>query len=403
MPRKRSRSSHWLNNRWWILTIGEWIGLTLAFLSIVVVFCLLFIRRHSIDYHLQHTFAVHDPEFVGSALALGDPTLLEGNKLEPLENGDAFFPAMFDAIRNAKRAVNFECYIVESDDTGRQLRDVLCERARAGVQVRVLLDGVGSGWGLDNSDVRMLKQAGCKFAYYHPTHSWRVDRTNRRSHRRVLIVDGRVGFTGSAAFANKWSGHAQDAKHWRDMVVRIEGPLVTKLQAAFQQHWIKAYGEALSGADEFPTLTHAGNAKAQTVTSQSFSMAPVPLVQATAFAAAEHRIWIVNSYCTPTDNQVELLVGAVRRGVDVRMLLPGPTNDQPLTKSAGRTAYGELLQGGVKIFEYQPTMIHEKMMVIDGMFALFGSSNLDARSSEINEELDVVVYDSGFAHQLETS
>ena len=160
MARKRSQSSHWLNNRWWILTIGEWIGLTLAFLSIVVVFCLLFIRRHSIDYHLQHTFAVHDPEFVGSAVALGDPTLLEGNKLEPLENGDAFFPAMFDAIRNAKRAVNFECYIVESDDTGRQLRDVLCERARAGVQVRVLLDGVGSGWGLDNSDVRSSPDHG---------------------------------------------------------------------------------------------------------------------------------------------------------------------------------------------------------------------------------------------------
>jgi cardiolipin synthase len=292
---------------------------------------------------------------------------------------------------------------MESDDTGRQLRDLLCDRARAGVQVRVLLDGVGSGWSLDNSDVRIMKNAGCKFAYYHPTHSWRVDRTNRRSHRRVIVVDGRVGFTGSGAFANKWSGHAQDAKHWRDMMVRIQGPLVAKLQAAFQQHWIKCYVEALSGSDEFPQLAPAGETKAQVVTSQSFSMAPVPLVQATAFAAAEHRIWIVNSYCTPTDNQVELLVDAVKRGVDVRMLLPGPNNDQPLTKSAGRTAYGEMLQGGVKIFEYQPTMIHEKMMVIDSRFALFGSSNLDARSSEINEELDIAAYDERFARELEKS
>lgn len=329
--------------------------------------------------------------------------LVEGNKLELLENGDAYLRAIFDAIRNVRRSVNLECYIMESDETGRQLRDLLCERARAGVQVRVLLDGIGSGWSLNNSDVRMLKEAGGKFAYYHPTHSWRVDRTNRRSHRRVIVVDGRIGFTGSAAFANKWSGNAQDAKHWRDMMVRIEGPLVGKLQAAFQQHWMKSYVEALSGAHEFPELAPAANAKAQIVTSQSFSMAPVPLAQATASAAAEHRIWIVNSYCTPTNNQVELLVQAVKRGVDVRMLLPGEHDDQPLTKSAGRTAYGEMLKGGVKIFEYQPTMIHEKMMVIDSRFAMFGSSNLDARSSEINEELDVVVYDQPFARELEKS
>lgn len=403
MSRTRRRSSQWLNSRWWALTLGEWIGITLAFLALVVVFCLFFIRRHSPEYHLQHTFKVSAPEFVGSALALANPVLVGGNKLELLENGDAYLGAIFDAIRNAKQSVNLECYIVESDETGGRLRDLLSERARAGVQVRVLLDGVGSGWGLNNSDVRVLKEAGCKFAYYHPTHSWRVDRTNRRSHRRVIVIDGRVAFTGSAAFANKWSGNAQDAKHWRDMMVRIEGPLVGNLQSAFQQHWIKTYVEALSGAGEFPQLPPAGNVKAQVVTSQSFSMAPVPLLQATAFAAAEHRIWIVNSYCTPTDNQVELLLQAVKRGVDVRMLLPGPNNDQPLTKSAGRTAYGEMLAGGVKIFEYQPTMIHEKMMVIDSRFAIFGSSNLDARSSEINEELDVAVYDEPFARELEKS
>lgn len=403
MSRTRRRSSHWLNDRWWKLAIGEWIALTLAFIGIVVVFCLFFIRRHSLDYELAHTFSVRDPEFIGSALALSDPVLIEGNKLELLENGDAFLPAIIDAIHNAKKSVNLESYIMYSDAVGWALRDALCERARAGVQVRVLLDGIGSGWSLSNSDVRMMKQAGCKFAYYHPTHSWRVDRTNRRTHRRVLVIDGRTAFTGSAAFAEKWSGHAQDPKHWRDMMVRVEGPLVGKLQAAFQQHWIKCDSEALSGADQFPALAPAGNIRAQVVTSQSFSMAPVPLAQANAFAAAEQRIWIVNSYCTPTDNQVDLLTDARKRGVDVRMLLPGPTNDQPLTKSAGRTSYGRLLEGGVKIFEYQPTMIHEKMMVIDGTFAMFGSSNLDARSSEINEELDLVVYDTNFARQLEQS
>jgi cardiolipin synthase A/B len=228
-----------------------------------------------------------------------------------------------------------------------------------------------------------------------------VDRTNRRSHRRLLIVDGKIGFTGGVGFAEKWSGHAQDPKHWRDIQLRVEGPLLAELQAAFQQHWIKTFQEALSGAGQFPPLSPAGDLKAQVVTSSSFSMAPVPLVQAVSFAAATKRIWITNSYCTPTDDQVQQLVGAVWRGVDVRLLLPGPNNDQPLTKSAGRTAYGKLLDGGVKVFEYQPTMIHNKCMVIDGLFSMVGSSNLDARSSEINEELDVVVYDAEFGSRME--
>jgi cardiolipin synthase A/B len=403
MSRKRARSSHWLNDPLWKLTVGDWIALAMTFVAIILLFCLFFIRRHTIPYRFDHTFSVADAEFIGSALALAEPNLVAGNKIDILQNGDAYFPAMLSAIRAAKKTINFEAFILYSDEVGRQFRDALIDRARNGVEVRVLLDGIGSGWRLNNSDVRMLKQAGCKFAYYHPTHSWRVDRTNRRSHRRILVVDGKLGFTGGAGFAEKWSGHAQDEKHWRDTQFRIEGPLVANLQAAFQEHWIKTGEEALSGAGQFPKLESAGNLKAQIVTSRSFSMAPVPLVQATAFTAATKRIWITNAYCTPTDDQVEQLVRAKDRHVDVRLLLPGPNNDQPLTKSAGRSAYGKLLEGGVKIFEYQPTMIHEKSMVIDSLFSMFGSSNLDARSSEINEELDVVVYDENFAREMEAT
>jgi cardiolipin synthase len=309
---------------------------------------------------------------------------------------------MLEAIHSAHHTVNFAAYIFSSDEIGRQFRDAFCERARAGIEVRILLDGIGSSWSLDNSDVAMMRKAGCKLSYYHPTASWRVDRTNRRSHRRILVVDGKVGFTGSAGFAVRWSGHAQDKTHWRDSQARIEGPLVGKLQWAFEEHWAKTFGETLSGAAQFPLLAPAGDLKAQVVASFSFSLAPVPLVQATAFAAAEKRIWITNPYCTPTDDQVVLLIKAVQRQVDVRLLLPGVNNDQPLTKSAGRAAYGRMLEGGVKIFEYQPTMIHEKAMVVDGLFSMFGSSNLDARSSEINEELDVVVYDEKFGREMES-
>ena len=374
----------------------------LFFLAIVLIFCLFFIRRHTLPYHFDHSFAVSDPEFIGSALALSNPVLTSGNKIDLLQNGDAYFPEMLKAIGAAKKTINFEAFILYSDPIGEQFRDALSERARAGVEVRVLLDGVGSSWSLNNSDVKMMQRAGCKFSYYHPTHSWRADRTNRRTHRRILVIDGKVGFTGSVGFAEKWSGNAQDPKHWRDVMARIEGPLVAELQAAFQEHWVKTFGEALSGADQFPLPKSVGELKAQIVTSRSFSMAPVPLVQAVAFTAATKRIWITNAYCTPTEDQIEQLVKAVQRQVDVRLLLPGPNNDQPLTKSAGRSAYGKMLEGGVKIFEYQPTMIHEKSMVIDGLFSMFGSSNLDARSSEINEELDAVVYDQNFGREMES-
>ena len=374
---------------------------SLGFLVLVLLFCLFVIRRDSLEYHFQHTFAVGDPEFFGSALALSDPIPIEGNKIELLNNGDEYFPAMLKAIESAQQTVNFAAYIVRSDEVGHQFRDAFCDRARAGVEVRLLFDGIGSSWGLDNLDVRLMRKAGCKFSYYHPTASLRLDRTNRRSHRRILVVDGKVAFTGSAGFALEWSGHAQDKKHWRDSQVRIEGPLVGKLQWAFEEHWVKTFGETLSGAAQFPLLKSAGDMKAQVVASSSFSMAPVPLAQATAFAAAEKRIWITNPYCTPTDDQVNLLINAVQRHVDVRLILPGTNNDQPLTKSAGRAAYGRMLEGGIKIFEYQPTMIHQKGMVVDGLFSLFGSSNLDARSSGINEELDVVIYNEQFGRQME--
>jgi len=402
MAKKPTRSSHWLNRQWWRFVVAEWIGLSLAFVTLVVIFCVFFIRRHTLEYRLEHTFSVRAPEFFGSALALSDPVPIGGNKIELLANGDEYFPAMLKAIGSAAKTVNFAAYILHSDEVGRQFRDAFCERAKAGIEVRILVDGIGSSWSLDNSDVRIMREAGCKFAYYHPTASLRVDRTNRRSHRRLMVIDGKIAFTGSAGFSRKWAGHAQDKDHWRDTQVRIEGPLVAKFQWAFEEHWIKSFGETISGAGQFPSLPNAGELKAQVIASHSFSMAPVPLVQAAAFAAAEKRIWITNPYCTPTEDQVDLLVKAVRRGVDVRLLLPGENNDQPMTKSAGRAAYGEMLEGGVKIFEYQPAMIHTKSMVVDGIFSMLGTSNFDARSSEINEELDVVVSDEKFGREMET-
>jgi cardiolipin synthase A/B len=367
----------------------------------LLIFGILLIRREPVEYYLDYQFTVRDPEFFPSAHALSDPLPVAGNKIELLHNGKMIFPAMLEAIGGAQESVNFEAFLFHSGEVGSQFRDALAERARAGVEVRVMLDGLGSAFALDNSYVEELKRAGCSFAYYHPAPSWRLDRLNRRTHRRVLVVDGRIGFTGGVGFSDEWQGDADSPEHWREVHARLEGPIVGNLQAAFQKHWLKEVGETLSGKGQFPELAPAGNLRAQVVASESFSAAPLSLVQAVAFSAAQKSIYITNAYCAPSGSQTRALVAAVERGVDVRLLLPGKHNDQPATKAAGRTAYGELLKGGVKIYEFQPTMIHSKTMVIDGVFSVFGSSNFDARSAQINEELDVTVYDEDFGREMQ--
>jgi len=388
--------------KWWRVPIGIWLlGAVLAVAGFVV-YSIFFVRREVIDYAPAHSFSVRDPEFFGSAHALSDPLAMEGNKITLLQNGEEIFPAMLEAIRTAKGSVNFEAFLFHSGTVGSLFRDAFIERARAGVKVRVMLDGIGSGTALENADIEAMRASGCTVVYYHPTRSWRFDRVNRRTHRRILVVDGRLGFTGGVGFADEWQGKADAPKHWRDVHAKIEGPLVAKLQGAFQQHWIGETKQALSGAEEFPLLGPVGKLRAQVIPSRAFSVAPIPLIQAVAIASANRRICITNAYCAPTDSQVALLVAAVKRGVAVDVLVPGPHNDQPATKAAGRMAYGKMLEGGVKIYEFQPTMMHSKTLVVDGLFALFGSSNLDSRSAAINEELDVSVLDELFGAELES-
>lgn len=396
-----SRTKAILARRWLRVPLWTWLIVFVITVTGAVVFSIFFVRRGIIEFRPGHSFAISDTEFFGSAHALGDPLPISGNSIKLLQNGDHIFPEMLRAIHEAKHSVNFETFLFHSGKVGSTFRDAFIERAKAGVRVRILLDGVGSGTSLNNSDVELMRQAGCQVFYYHPTRSWRIDRINRRSHRRILVVDGRIGFTGGVGFADEWNGNAGNPDEWRDVHARIEGPIVAKLQGAFQQHWVREAKEALTGADEFPELKPAGKLRAQVTASHSFSMAALPLMQAVAIASAERRICITNAYCTPSDDQVELLTAAVKRGVSVELLLPGKHNDQPATQAAGRTAYGKLLEGGVQIYEYTPTMIHAKTMVVDGLFSVFGSSNLDTRSAAINEELDVSVYDADFGREME--
>jgi cardiolipin synthase A/B len=386
----------------WPRVLGVALGALTLLTALTILVGMVFVRRHVVEYRPRDSFNLSDPAFFSFSLALADPVPVGGNKIAVLENGDQIFPAMLAAIRGARKSVNFEAFLVYSGKVAAEFEEALSERARAGVKVRVLLDGVGSSLELNNHEVDRLKAAGCVFAYYHPTRAWRVDRLNVRTHRRILVIDGRLAFTGSVGFADSWAGNARSENEWRDIQLRVEGPLVANIQAAFFQHWAQETGEALDGPEDFPVLDAMGPFRAQVIASHAFSLAPLAWLEATAFSAARKSIFITNAYCSPSESQVEQLVSAAKRGVDVQLLLPGLHDNHPATKASGRTAYGRLLKGGVKIFEYQPTMLHSKMLVIDGTLSVVGSSNFDARSTQINEELDVAVYDGSFATHMES-
>jgi cardiolipin synthase len=361
-------------------------------------------RPAEIRYAVPHGFGVRDATFLPSAHALSDPAPVAGNRVEILENGVEIFPAMLAAIASARKTINFESYIVWSGEIASRFRDALAERARAGVRVRLIFDGVGSGRRLDNDDVERLRRAGCLITFYHPLRPWMLDAINNRTHRRILVVDGRVGFTGGVGIADDWKGDARNAGEWRETMVRIEGPVVAQLQAAFQENWSETRGEALTGSDHFPRLERAGDALALVVRSSArATSSETKLLYAVAIAAARERIFLSNSYFLPDSELVALFVAAARRGVDVKIIVPGEINDIPATKAAGRSSFGELLRGGVKIYEYQPTMFHSKTMVADGIFSTIGSTNFDNRSFRLNDEINLSVYEEAFARRLEES
>jgi cardiolipin synthase len=353
-------------------------------------------------YELPHGFTVGDPTFLPSALP--GPTMTPGNRLDLLENGDGIFPAMLAAISSARRTVNFEAYIFWSGEVGTRFRDALAERAARGVAVRVLLDAVGSsGSRLKASDVDVLRRAGCHVKFFHSMKPWVLWVFNHRNHRRVLVVDGTVGFTGGVGFADQWRGDADSREHWRDTQVRVEGPAVRGLQRAFQENWSEVTGEPLVGDEFFPALPQAGSSSVAVVPSSPLAaMSGAGRVYAISLAAAAKEIWIANSYFLPDETTAGLLIAAVRRGVDVRVIVPSDEqNDVPATRAAGRSSFGPLLEGGVKIFEYQPTMFHLKTMVVDGIFSTVGSANFDDRSFHLNEEVNLFVYDAAFAGLME--
>lgn len=348
-------------------------------------------------YHYEPAYGVAEAPF--ERVLRAQNALVGGNTARLLNNGDEFFPAILEAIRSARHSVNVELYIFATGRVGREFARELAAKAREGVAVRVLVDALGKRTGgLDQE----LRAAGVRFAVYKPVRLWQLPKTGDRTHRKIITVDGRIGFTGGFGVDDRWAGAARHPGEWRDVVVRVEGPVVQQLQRLFFQNWLYATGEIPDGEGEFTEVPPVGPLRAQAVGStRGADVSLAKLHYYLPIQAARERIWIENAYFLPDRDFRRGLVAAARRGVDVRLVLPGRHTDIRLTRYAARSDYDELLRGGVRIFEYQPTMLHTKLMVVDGVWTSIGSINFTARSMRANAEANLAIYDRDFARQAE--
>lgn len=353
-----------------------------------------------VEQEIEHLYPVDDAQFHRSMALMLGPTIVEGNRVEELINGDRIFPAMLEAIRGGRRTVLFETFIYWSGAIGEAFAEALSQRARAGLKVHVLLDWVGSTR-IDRELVRRMREAGVEVRMFHPLRWYNLGRMNDRTHRKLLIVDGRIGFTGGVGIAPQWCGDAQDPQHWRDCHFRVEGPVVAQMQSVMLSNWSRTTGRVLHGRAYFPDLEPVGAMPAQMFASSpsggSESMLQMMML---AITAAERSIDIGSAYFVPGDVALASLRSAAQRGVRVRVITPGRHTDQDTVRRASRGLWGPLLEAGVQMHEYQPTMYHCKLMIVDGLLTSVGSTNFDPRSFHLNDEANLNVYDRDFARRM---
>ena len=354
-------------------------------------------KEKQVRKHIEHRYGVDDPQFVRSMGVLLGPPMVDGNRVETLLNGDEIFPAMLAAIRGTTKTLTFETYIYWSGKVGKDFADALAERARSGVKVHILLDWVGSQK-MEKSLLEQMEQAGIEIQRYHPLTWHSLDRVNNRTHRKLLVADGKVGFTGGVGIADDWSGHAQDKDHWRDTHYRIEGPAVAHMQAAFNDNWLKVSGVVLHGDAYFPPIAPSGQHLAQMFkSSPDGGSDSMHLMYLLSVAAATKTIDLSMAYFVPDDLALEALVAALKRGVRVRIIMPGKLTDSKTVRGASRALWGDILKAGAELYEYQPTMYHCKVLVVDALWVSVGSTNFDVRSFRLNDEANLNVYDRDFA------
>ncbi len=374
-------------------------GAMFALLAVAVVTNFLTPEK-SIQREIRHTYSISDPQFRREMSVLLGPPILSRNKVTALQNGNEIFPSMLEAIHSAVSSIDFETYIYWSGSIGREFTTALSERARSGVPVNVTIDWVGSQK-MDEAMLKEMEDAGVRIHLYRPLHWYNLGRMNNRTHRKLLVVDGRIAFTGGVGIADQWSGNAEDPEHWRDAHFRIEGPAVAQVQAAFNDNWIKMTGEVLHGATYFPEQREVGDMEAHLfVASPAGGSESMHLMYLMALAASTQTIDLAASYFVPDELLVQALLAARQRGVRVRVLLPGPHLDSATVRVASKAEWGPLLAAGVEIYEYQPTMMHTKMLIVDTEMVSVGSTNFDMRSIELNDEASLNIYSHDFAQAM---
>jgi cardiolipin synthase len=362
---------------------------------------------HEPDFLVGADPDADSPEFIDLLVSALNVPILRGSSARILQNGDAFFPPMLQAIRTARETVNFQCYIWESGEVSDQFIEAFSDAARRGVEVRILIDAFGA-IKFKGDDRERLRAAGVKLEFFRPIRWYNMVRVFRRSHQRAITMDGKVGFTGGAAIADKWVGNADSPEHWRDSMTMVEGALVSGVQTAFGNDWVYCCGEILAGPRFFPQPPTGPDETGGSpplgfavVSSPSDAEQPIRICHWLGFRAARRKLYISNSYFIPDKRLRKVVMDRSRAGVDVRILVPGNKTDAKPVRLAGQTHYEELMRAGVRVYEYQPTMMHAKVVVVDGVWSVVGSANMDERSMELNEENVLAIRDEALAADIE--
>jgi len=359
-------------------------------------------RNRSIALNVKNPgdFAAMIPSIVG----VTQGSLEQGNSMELLQNGDEFFPRVLQDIAGARQSVHVESYIWWKGEICSRIARALADKARQGVEVRLLVDASG-GHKMDKDLSELMTAAGVKIARFHPVRFSNLGRLNARDHRKFVIIDGRTGYIGGYGIAEEWTGHAQDKEHWRDTGLRMTGPIVNRLQGAFSENWIEETGEIIAGERYFPKPVATGSTPAHLAyTSPSGSISSVQVLYYLAIASARKEIIIQNPYLLPDENAILALEDAVKRGVQVKVMVPATTStDSPIVQHASHHHFGTLLERGVRVWEYKKTLLHQKVIVVDGTWSCIGTTNFDDRSFQLNDEASVGVIDPGIAAGLKAA
>ncbi|MBN1240728.1 MAG: hypothetical protein JXB36_19660 [Gammaproteobacteria bacterium] len=375
--------------------------LALHLLVTIVLVAVVWSLKHQRDprYRIESDAAL--PDLLESVAGLTHGHVIEGNAVELAENG-AFFARLLDDIGAAERSVHFETFLWKEGDIGRRLSEALAARSRAGVAVRVLVDANGSK-GMGREAERRLRDAGCAFAKFHPGGLRALGRLNSRDHRKLAVIDGRTAWVGGHCIVDTWLGDAEDGEHFRDVSARLRGPIVQAIQSTFSENWVGTTGELFAGEGVFPSLEAEGDTPIHVARLRLAGTASaVKILHHLAICCARERILIQNPYFLPDSGAIELLAKAVQRGVDVRVMSPSSgASDMAIVQHAAHANYGRLLEAGVRIFEYRKTLLHQKVMSVDGRWCAIGSSNFDDRSFEINDEIVLGFSDPRLAARLE--